>query len=187
MTKPFEYHRIELIKSIVNEVPPELGLSSIEFEGPSIVVYIRNRKALVKHLDLVRNIAKKVRKRIVLRVVEEERLPPSEAKKKILEIVPKDAGVDPNGIEFDEAFGDVWIRAEKAGLIISRGHYLRHYILAETGWRPVPRRAAPLESKFSSMIFTTLLKNQKYRLMMLALSGVSLLPLGDTMRMSDAL
>jgi len=163
LTKPFEYHRIELIKSIVNEVPPELGLSSIEFEGPSIVVYIRNRKALVKHLDLVRNIAKKVRKRIVLRVVEEERLPPSEAKKKILEIVPKDAGVDPNGIEFDEAFGDVWIRAEKAGLIISRGHYLRHYILAETGWRPVPRRAAPLESKFSSMIFTTLLKNQKYR------------------------
>lgn len=163
VVKPLGSSRIELIKTIVNEIPPELNLANIDFEGPNIVIYIKNRKALLKHMDLVKNIAKKVHKRIVLRVVEEERLPQDEARKKIMEIVPKDAGVDPNGIEFDEVFGDVWIRAEKAGLIVSKGYYLRQFILAETGWRPIPRRAVPLESKFSSMVFSTILKGQKYR------------------------
>jgi len=97
--------RTELIKKIVEDIPPELGLSRIEFEGPAIVIYIKNRDKILKHMDLVKNIAKKVRKRIILRVVEEARLDPFEAKKRILEIIPKDAGVDLEGIEFDKVFG----------------------------------------------------------------------------------
>jgi len=156
--------RTELIRKIVEEIPPDLKLANIEFEGPEIVIYVRNRQAIVRHLDLVRNIAKKVRKRVVLRVDPEERLPPSLAKKKILEIVPRDAGVDPNGIEFDHVFGEVWIKAEKPGLIVGRGSYIRHYILAETGWRPVPRRASALQSKVVNLVVTTLLRESKYRL-----------------------
>jgi len=163
--------RTELIKRIVAEIPPELVLANIEFEGPEIVIYVKNRKAIIKHIELVREIAKKIRKRIVLRVDKENRLPPAEARKRILEIVPKDAGVDPNGIVFDETIGEVWIKAEKPGLIVGKGSYIRHYILAETGWRPVPRRATPLESSILNTVMSNLLKKSEYRLSFLKYIG----------------
>ncbi len=163
--------RTELIKRIMAEIPPDLILTSIEFEGPEIVIYVKNRKAIINYLDLVRNIAKKVRKRVVLRVDKEKRLPPEEAKKKILEIIPKDAGVDPNGIVFDHTLGEVIVKAEKPGLIVGRRSYIRHYILAETGWRPVPRRSTPLESKVLNVVMSNLLKESKYRLNFLKYIG----------------
>jgi len=163
--------RTELIKKIVEDIPPELGLSRIEFEGPAIVIYIKNRDKILKHMDLVKNIAKKVRKRIILRVVEEARLDPFEAKKRILEIIPKDAGVDPDGIEFDKVFGEVLIKAEKPGLIVGRGHYIRHFILAETGWRPVPIRSTGAESRIVSTVYKILLSNSEYRMRFLKYLG----------------
>ncbi len=156
--------RTELLKRIIEEIPPDLVLTNIEFEGPEIVLYVRNRRAIVKYMDLVKKIAKKVRKRIVLRADPSVRLPPEEAKRRILEIAPKDAGVDPNGIVFDETRGEVWIKAEKPGLIVGRGSYIRHYILAETGWRPEPQRVSPLESEVLKVVMTNLLKSSDYRL-----------------------
>ncbi|RLG89433.1 MAG: beta-CASP ribonuclease aCPSF1, partial [Thermoprotei archaeon] len=163
--------RADLLRRILEEIPPDLMLTNIEFEGPEIVIYVRNRKAIAKYLDLVKNIAKKVRKRVVLRADPDVRLPPEEAKKKILEIVPKDAGVDPNGIVFDHTLGEVWIKAEKPGLIVGRGSYIRHYILAETGWRPEPQRASPLESKVLKVVMTNLLNQSDYRLKFLRMIG----------------
>ncbi|WP_169696952.1 beta-CASP ribonuclease aCPSF1 [Staphylothermus marinus] len=163
--------RAELLKRILREIPPDLVLTNIEFEGPEIVLYVRNRKAIAKYLDLVKNIAKKVRKRVVIRADPDVRLPPEKAKEKILEIVPKDAGVDPNGIVFDHTRGEVWIKAEKPGLIVGRGSYIRHYILAETGWRPEPQRASPLESKVLKVIMSNLLKESDYRLRFLRKLG----------------
>lgn len=163
--------RTELIKKIMEEIPPDLGLASIEFEGPAIVIYVRDRENILKHMDLVRNIAKKVHKRIILRVIKDERLPPFMAKKRILELVPKDAGVDPDSMEFDKIFGEVWIRAEKPGLIVGRGHYIRHFILAETGWRPVPIRASALESRVLNIVYSTLLRESEYRMKFLKYLG----------------
>ena len=157
-------NKLALLGSIVQEIPPELELSNIEFEGPSIVVYVRNRKAISEHLDLAQNIAKKVRKRVVIRVSTESRLPVDEAKKKILEIAPREAGLDPNGIYFDETSGEVWVKVEKPGLIVGRGNYVRHKILAETGWRAVPMRASPLESKVLREVVAGTLKQSEYRL-----------------------
>lgn len=157
-------NKIALLKSIMEEIPPELELATIEFEGPFIVIYVRNRTAIAKHLDLAQNIARKVRKRVVLRVSSDGRLPPDQAKQKILEIAPKDAGVDPNGIYFDEASGEVWVKVQKPGFLVGRGSVMRHYILAETGWRVVPQRASPLESKALKEIMGNLLRQGQYRL-----------------------
>lgn len=60
-------NRAELIKRIIMELPPELVLTNIEFEGPEIVLYVRNRQAIAKYFDHVKAIAKKVRKRLVIR------------------------------------------------------------------------------------------------------------------------
>jgi len=169
--KVIDRERLELLKKIISEIPPELELSSLEFEGPTIVIYVKNRLAILKYLDLVKNIAKKVHKRIIMRVDKEHRLPPSEAKKKILEIAPKDAGVDPDGIEFDDVFGEVWIRAEKPGLIVGKGNYIRHYILASTGWRPVPIRLSTMESRILNIVYSKLLRESSYRMQFLKYLG----------------
>ncbi|MEM1780820.1 MAG: beta-CASP ribonuclease aCPSF1 [Desulfurococcaceae archaeon] len=157
-------NKIALLKSIMEEIPPELELSNIEFEGPSVVIYIRNRQALVKYMFLAQNIAKKVRKRVLLRVSSDARLPPEEAKKKIIELAPKDAIIDPNGIYFDEASGEAWVKVEKPGYLVGKGNIIRHYILAETGWRIVPQRASPLESRTLKEVMNNVLRQSAYRL-----------------------
>lgn len=163
--------RTELLKQILAELPPDICLTSIEFEGPEIVLYVRNTRAISRHLDLVKNIAKKVRKRLVIRADPEVRLPPEEARKRILEIIPPEAGVDPNSIAFDKTLGEVWIKAEKPGMVIGKGARLRHEILAQTGWRPEVWRASPLESKTLKSIISTLLKESDYRLKFLRYTG----------------
>ncbi|ADV65569.1 beta-CASP ribonuclease aCPSF1 [Desulfurococcus mucosus] len=158
-----EKNKLELLKNIMEEIPAELELSNIEFEGPFIVIYVRNREAIEKYLDLAQNIAKKVRKRVVIRVAPESRLPPGEAKEKIKELAPKDAGVDPNGIYFDEASGEVWVKVEKPGYLVGKGSTMRHLILAKTGWRVIPQRSSPLESKALYEVLNNVLKQSSYR------------------------
>ncbi len=160
MDKTREY----VLKTIVAEMPPEVQLTRIEFEGPEIAIYVKNRKAIADKLDLVKAIAKKVKKRVVVRIDPKARMKPEEAREKILEIVPRDAGIDPKSIVFDETLGEVWIKAEKPGLVIGKGATRRHHIMAETGWRPVPVRASPLESKTLNSIITYMLGESDYRL-----------------------
>jgi hypothetical protein len=155
----------------MEEIPAELELSNIEFEGPLIVIYVRNRKALVKYPMLAQTIAKKVRKRIVIRVSPDARLSKEEAKKIIIEYSPKEAGIDPNGMYFDEASGEVLVKAEKPGYIIGKGNVFRNMLLAETGWRVVPLRTTPFETKTLKEITNYLIKQSEYRLEFLRTLG----------------
>ena len=156
--------KLTLLKSIMEEIPAELELASIEFEGPFIVVYVRNKRALEKYPVLAHNIAKKVRKRIVIRVSSDVRLDPEEAKKLIIENAPKEAGIDPNGIVFDEAAGEVFIKTEKPGFLVGKGNIFRTKLLAETGWRVIPIRTTGLESKTLREVTSMILKQSEYRL-----------------------
>jgi len=163
--------KLVLLKNIMEEVPEELELANIEFEGPFIVLYVRNRKTLVKYPTLAQNIAKKVRKRILIRVSPDARLSPEEAKKIIMEYSPKDAGIDPNAIYFDEASGEVLVKAEKPGYIVGKGSVFRNLLLAETGWRVIPLRTTPFESKVLKEITSVLLKQNTYRVEFLRTLG----------------
>jgi KH/beta-lactamase-domain protein len=154
-------NKLVLLKNILDEIGPELELASIEFEGPFITIYVRNRKALAENQTLAQNIAKKVRKRIVVRVTSDMRLKPEEAKSKILELSPKEAGVDPSSMFFDEALGEVWVKALRPGYL---GGKVKASILAETGWRIVPQRISPLESKTLREVTSLILKQAPYRL-----------------------
>ena len=163
--------REHILRTIVSEIPPEVQLTRIEFEGPEIVIYVKNRKAIADKLDLVKALAKKVKKRVVVRIDPSARLNTEDAKKLILEIVPKEAGVDPESMVFDDTLGEVWIKAEKPGLVIGKGAQLRHKILAETGWRPIVIRASPLESKTLHTIVRYMLSESDYRLNFLRYVG----------------
>lgn len=154
-------NKLALLKSIIEEIPAELELASIEFEGPFITIYVKNRRALAEYQTLAQNIAKKVRKRIVIRVTSDSRLNPAEAKSKILELTPREAGLDPGSMFFDEFLGEVWVKALKPGYL---GGKVRAAVLAETGWRLVSQRISPLESKTLRELTGLTLKQAPYRL-----------------------
>lgn len=147
--------------SIIELVPSQAMMTSIEFEGPEIAIYVKNPGILMEQMGIIREIAKTIRKRVVIRTDPEIRKPKEEAKKIILETVPKDAEI--KSIEFDDVLGDVIIKAEKPGLVIGKGGNIRRELLVKTGWRPTVIRAPPTSSKILDSILNQLIEESNYR------------------------
>ncbi len=148
-------------KSILELVPPEANMSNIEFEGPEIAIYVRNPKVLMEQIGIIREIAKRIRKRVVIRTDPDVRKPKEETKRIILQTVPKEAEI--KVIEFDDVLGEVIIKAEKPGLVIGKGGNIRREILVKTGWRPTVIRSPPVSSKILDSILTQLIDYGQYR------------------------
>ena len=53
--------------TIFKMIPPEAGVTRLEFEGPEIAIYVRNPKFLVEQGGIVGQLAKAIKKRIVIR------------------------------------------------------------------------------------------------------------------------
>lgn len=136
----------KLLDNIKNEIPSEANISHMEFEGPFIVIYCKNPQILLQNKkEIIRNIAKKYKLRVIIRSDESVRRAPEEAKEIILNIVPPEAEV--KDIFFSPISGQVYIEAKKPGLVIGKSGALREQIIIRTGWEPIIRRAPPIHSK----------------------------------------
>ncbi|MEM0350161.1 MAG: beta-CASP ribonuclease aCPSF1 [Archaeoglobaceae archaeon] len=145
---------LDEIKRRVKElVPPNIRIKNVEFEGPLLVVYIENPQELVG-IDIVKKLAKELRKRIVIRPDPKILKPKAEAKEIIMKIVPEEAKI--SSIEFDEENGEVIIEAEKPGIVIGRQGITFREIMKETGWSPRVIRTPPIKSKTIESIRTYL-------------------------------
>ena len=170
------YKRSE-IKKIVLLIASELApkgaqITRIEFEGPEIAVYIKNPKILVTHPDIAKDIAKKLKKRIVIRTDPSIRKPPKETEEIIKQLVPPEAGI--TEILFDHVLGEVIIKARKVGLVYGKGRSIYNKILAETGWRPTVIREPPVrpeDLKTINNIIAYMLSQSSYRLNVLRSVG----------------
>ncbi|MGC9009071.1 MAG: beta-CASP ribonuclease aCPSF1 [Sulfolobales archaeon] len=161
-------------KTIMSNVPAEAGLRKIEFEGPYIVLYIKNPEFIATNTGFVRNIAKTIKKRVIIKIDESTRKDPKEAKKIILKILDPEAGVEEKDILFDDVFGEVIIKATKPGLVIGDDGKTLKQILVETGWRPKVVRKIPQESKLLEGIRSYMLQESDYRLRILRNIGESI-------------
>lgn len=148
-------------KTIFSLIPPEARITSIDFEGPEIAIYVANPKILMEQMGIIKEIAKSLRKRVVIRTDPAIRMRPEEAKKVIMEIVPKEAEI--KAMEFDDILGDVVIKAEKPGLVIGKMGTIRREIILRTGWRPNVIRAPPTSSKVLDGILAQLIDESSYR------------------------
>lgn len=148
-------------KTILSLVPPEARITTIEFEGPEIAIYVANPKVLMEQTGVIKEIAKTLRKRVVVRTDPSIRMNPEDAKRLILEIVPREAEI--KDMEFDDVLGDVVIRAEKPGLVIGKMGTIRREIILRTGWRPNVIRAPPTSSKILDGILAQLIDESSYR------------------------
>ncbi len=155
--------RRRIVEEIFKRIPPEAKLTRIEFEGPEIAVYVRNVKFIIENEDIVKTLARVLRKRIVIRVDESSRLPEREAVRKILQLVPSDAGIREESITFDKVLGEVVIKVPDPRVFFQDGKLLFNMIFQETGWRPKPVREPPLKSKILETALRFMIAEADYR------------------------
>ena len=151
----------ETSREIHEELPKNSEISRIEFEGPEVAVYSRNPKVLVDDETIVKELAKKLRKRIVIRSDPEVRLPKDETIYMINELVGKEGEI--TSIDFDELVGEVIIEALKPGVIIGKAGEMLRTIISKTLWRPRVMRTPPIESRVIKTVRHLYQENSKRR------------------------
>ncbi len=132
----------EEIKAVI---PAEISITDIEFEGAELVIYTKDPEKFAEQSDLVRQLAKKLQKRIVVRADPSVLEDIEKAEKKIRELVPKDANLV--NIYFEPDVGEVTIEVEKPGVAIGKKGTLLNEIKKAIGWTPKVIRAPPMPSK----------------------------------------
>jgi KH/beta-lactamase-domain protein len=132
----------ELKEKIDGIVPSGISVTQVEFEGPELVIYTEDPKKFADQADLIRILARDLRKRIVVRptILED----PEKAGGKIREVVPETAGI--TDLFFDADTGEVLIEAEKPGVVIGKNGATLREITKEIGWTPKVVRTPPIES-----------------------------------------
>jgi len=159
----------EISESIKKELPPKSGVTTIEFEGPEVAVYSKNPQILVEDETLVRKLAKKLRKRIVIRSDPKVRLPKDEATYYVQNLIGEESNI--TTIDFDDSLGEIIIEADKPGVIIGKSGETLRKIISETFWRPRVQRTPPIESKVIKTIRHVLQEDAKRRQEILRMIG----------------
>jgi KH/beta-lactamase-domain protein len=133
----------DLRKKINAKVPKGISISEVEFEGPELVIYTDDTKLFAEQEDLIKILARELRKRIVVRpnILED----PEKAAPKIRAVVPESAGI--TDMFFDPDTGEVLIEAEKPGVVIGKNGATLRDITKEIGWTAKVVRTPPIESK----------------------------------------
>ena len=153
---------IEQLKSnLIDELPPNAQISKVVFEGPFVVLYSLNPTALMENGDIVKGLAKSLRKRIVIRSDVSVRRVKDEAQARMLEIVPENAEI--TNMIFDDELGEVIIEAKKPGAVIGRSGSTLREIYREISWRPKVVRSPPIQSQLIKSIRNTLTAESEKR------------------------
>ncbi|MFW5896285.1 MAG: MBL fold metallo-hydrolase, partial [archaeon] len=140
----------ELKSEIEAEIPSTISITDVKYEGPELVVYTRDPKEFAGDGNLVRQLASKLRKRITVRPDPDVLSRPAEAREKVMDVIPEDAGV--TDLDFHEDTGEVVIEAEKPGMVIGRHGSTLREITREVGWTPEVVRTPPIESSTVSNV-----------------------------------
>jgi predicted metal-dependent RNase len=133
---------LSYIRSVIFKmIPSSAQLTRLEFEGPEIAIYVRNPEFLLQQGEILSQIAKTIKKRIVIRTDPSVRKPVDEVKEYIKSLASPEAGIE--SIEIDDVLGEVVIKAKNPQLIEDKANQ----ILVSTGWRPRIIRSPPMRSK----------------------------------------
>jgi len=151
--------QLENLKSTIEqEVPTDVRVTDVKYEGPELVVYTRDPKRFAGDGDLIRRLASKLRKRITVRPDPSVLSPPTRAKEAVNAVIPEEAGV--TDLDFHEDTGEVVIEAQKPGMVIGRRGSTLREITQEVGWTPEVVRTPPIESSTVSNV-RGFLKNER--------------------------
>jgi KH/beta-lactamase-domain protein len=140
----------DLKATITSELPSDISVSDVKYEGPELVVYTRDPKKFARNGDLIRKLASQLRKRITVRPDPDVLSRPDSAREDILDVIPDEAGV--TDLDFHADTGEVVIQAEKPGMVIGKHGSTLREITQEVGWTPEVVRTPPIESSTVSNV-----------------------------------
>jgi KH/beta-lactamase-domain protein len=156
----FEGELKRIKEEIIQHLPPEITVQNIEFEGPEIAVYSQNSDVdLIESSNVLKDLAKVMRKRVVFRWNVDKRKDPSETEAYIKNLVGEEAEV--SAIEFDHTRGEVIIESGKPGIVIGKKGVNLKEIRSNTFWQPKTIRSPPLPSKTIGLIRGMLRKERQ--------------------------
>ncbi len=134
----------EIQSTIEQEIPNDITITEVRYEGPELVVYTRDPKRFASDGNLVRQLASTLRKRITVRPDPGVLPPAGQAREQVLAVIPEEAGV--TDLDFHPDTGEVVIEAQKPGMVIGRHGSTLREITQEVGWTPEVVRTPPIES-----------------------------------------
>lgn len=130
---------------ILQSIPKEAKVTKIEYEGPRIALYTNSPRYLMEHNEIISNLVNVIKKRIVIRTDESIRKSEEDARKILVECVPKDAKLE--NTFFDTATGEVSLEAKRPWLLQRNAEEFNHAEVTEkTGWRLRIRKATTFPS-----------------------------------------
>jgi KH/beta-lactamase-domain protein len=137
---------IEQTKQALQEVLPEtIEVTDIELEGPHIVLYTKHLDAFLSGGDYLRQIAQRLRRRVLVRSDPETLSDPKEAEAAIRELIPVEAEI--SALYFEPETGEVTIEAANPGAAIGRQGAVLNELKRRIGWVPTVQRTPPIPSK----------------------------------------
>ncbi|MEK6893996.1 MAG: MBL fold metallo-hydrolase RNA specificity domain-containing protein [Nanoarchaeota archaeon] len=150
----------EILKAIKSELPNGVVSEAI-FEGANIVLYTTDKEFFRNSDDKIRDIVKKVKKRIELRADSSMLAPQEETEKTIRELVPTDAEIE--SIIFDVPRSTAIVEAKRPGIVIGKNGSILKEIKNSTMWTIQTQRSPAIHSKITEKIRDVLYANNSYR------------------------
>ena len=141
---PVEEVLDELKQRVVEKLPSKIRITELEFEGPELVIYTDDPRPFADNGEIVKKLARDLRKRIVVRPDPRVLADPETSITNIGEIVPEEAGITNH--YFDPDTGEIVIEARKPGLVIGRHGATLREITKQIGWMPKVVRTPPIDS-----------------------------------------
>ncbi len=137
---------VDQTRQALGEVLPEnVEVTDIELEGPHIVLYTKQLDSFLSGGDLLRQIAQRLRRRVLVRTDPSVLMEPKEAEAAIRELIPPEAEI--SALFFEPETGEVTIEAANPGAAIGRGGAVLNDLKRRIGWVPTVVRTPPIPSK----------------------------------------
>jgi uncharacterized protein len=137
---------IEQTRQVLREVLPEtIEVTDVELEGPHVVLYTKQLDAFLTGGDYLRQIAQRLRRRVLVRTDPESLIDPKEAEAAIRELIPREAEIAQ--LYFEPETGEVSIEAANPGAAIGRQGSVLNELKRRIGWVPTVVRTPPIPSK----------------------------------------
>jgi len=150
----------EIRQAILDKIPPEVGITRIEFEGPRLAIYCQKPEILQERGHIVGEIAGTIKKRIVIRSDPSVRMPEPQSEI-IIKGILEEAGLVQ--AYFDPALGEVVLEVEKPGVAIGKSGSNVLEIIQKTHWSPNFVRSPPIPSMTIKQIRGFLYSKSKER------------------------
>lgn len=161
----------ELLERVKELIPSGAGVVDVEYEGPDIAVYVKDVAQVYNDENVIKNISATIKKRIIVRSEPSRLMGEEEALKKIVEIIPPEAGINEERIKFEKDFSQVYIEAMKPGLVIGKGGSTLIRIINETGWVPKVLRTPTMNSDVINGVRQLLFRESDFRKKFLTTTG----------------